>query len=44
MELNSLNTQHATLPTATTHHPYHVYCSDCPGYPPKYKHWTMDAM
>jgi len=23
MELNSLNTQHATLPTDTTHHPYH---------------------
>jgi len=37
MELNSLNTQHATLPTDTTHQPYHVYRPDCRGNP-EYKH------
>jgi hypothetical protein len=29
MELNSLNTQHATLPTDTIHQPYHVQGLEC---------------
>ena len=43
MELNSLNTQHATLPTDTAHQPYRMFGDDCRGDPLECKHLTMHA-